>query len=92
MGEYEIDDPQDRDSSFEPRGVKRREKDSSEIEEKIINMYGLGMSNRDITSQIEDIYGFELSEGMISDVTDKIIPKIENGNIDLLKVCILLYI
>ncbi|MEE0247363.1 IS256 family transposase, partial [Peptacetobacter hiranonis] len=43
----------------------------------IINMYALGMSNRDITSQIEDIYGFELSEGMISDVTDKIIPKIE---------------
>lgn len=40
-------------------------------------MYALGMSNRDITSQIEDIYGFELSEGMISDVTDKIIPKIE---------------
>lgn len=77
MGEYEIDVPQDRDSSFEPQIVKKRQKDISEIEQKIINMYALGMSNRDITSQIEDIYGFELSEGMISDVTDKIIPKIE---------------
>lgn len=77
MGELEINVPQDRDSEFEPQIVKKRQKDISEIDQKIINLYASGMSNKTIIEEIEDIYGFELSESLISDITDKVIPKIE---------------
>ena len=77
MGEFEIDVPQDRESQFEPKIIKKRQKDISEIEQKIINMYASGMTNKTIVEEIEDIYGFEVSESMISDITDKVIPRIE---------------
>ena len=54
------------------------EKDISDIDQKIISMYAKGMTTRQISETIEDIYGFETSEGFISDVTDKIIPQIED--------------
>ncbi len=78
MGEFEIDVPQDRESQFEPKVIKKRQKDISEIEQKIINMYASGMTNKTIVEEIGDIYGFEASESMISDITDKIIPRIED--------------
>ena len=77
MGELEINVLQDRDSEFESQIAKKRQKDISEIEQKIINLYASGMSNKTIIEEIEDIYGFELSESLISDITDKVIPKIE---------------
>lgn len=46
-------------------------------------MYAKGMTTRKISETIEDIYGFETSEGFISDVTDKILPQIEVCRIDL---------
>lgn len=75
-GEMEIDVPQDRESSFEPQIVKKRQKDISHIDDKIISMYAKGLSTRQISEQIEDIYGFEVSEGMVSDITDKLLPEI----------------
>lgn len=77
-GEMEIEVPQDRESSFEPQIVKKRQKDISHIDDKIISMYAKGLSIRQISEQIEDIYGFEVSEGMVSDVTDKLLPEIED--------------
>lgn len=77
-GEFEIDVPQDREGSFEPRIVKKRQKDISEIDQKIISMYARGMTTRQISEQIEEIYGFECSEGFISDVTDKILQEIDD--------------
>lgn len=76
-GEVEIDIPQDRNSSFEPKVVKKRQKDISDIDDKIIAMYARGMSTRQISDQIKDIYGFEVSESLVSDITDKLIPQIE---------------
>jgi putative transposase len=76
-GEMEIDVPQDRESSFEPQIVKKRQKDISGIEQKIIAMYAKGLTTRQISEQIEDIYGFEVSEGMVSDITNKLLPEIE---------------
>ena len=61
MSEFEIDVPQDRESQFEPKIIKKRQKDISEIEQKIINMYSSGMTNKTIVEKIEDIYGFEVS-------------------------------
>lgn len=76
-GEFEVDVPQDRESTFEPKILPKRKKDISEIEDKIISMYAKGMTTRQISETIDDIYGFEVSEGMISDITDKLLPKIE---------------
>lgn len=76
-GSMEIDVPQDRKSTFEPKVVKKRQKDVSEIDQKIISMYSKGMTTRQISDTLMDIYGFEVSEGFISDVTDKLLPQIE---------------
>ena len=77
-GSMEIEVPQDRKSTFEPQVVKKRQKDISDIDQKIISMYAKGMTTRQISETIEDIYGFETSESFISDVTDKILPQIED--------------
>ncbi len=77
-GSMEISVPQDRKSTFEPQVVKKRQKDISGIDQKIISMYAKGMTTRQISDTLEDIYGFEASEGFISDVTDKILPQIED--------------
>ncbi len=77
-GEFPLDVPQDRESTFEPTIVKKRQKDISAIDDKIIAMYAKGLTTRQISEQIEDIYGFECSEGFISDVTDKILQEIDD--------------
>ena len=77
MGELEIDIPQDRKAEFEPKIVPKHKTNISEIEQKIINMYARGLTTREISEQIEDIYGFEASAELVSRVTDKIFPQIE---------------
>ena len=77
-GEIPIEVPQEREGSFEPQIVKKRQKDISSIEDKIISMYAKGLTTRQISEQIEDIYGFEVSDGMISDITDKLLPDIQD--------------
>ena len=77
-GSFSIDVPQDRKSTFEPQVVKKRQKDISDIDHKIISMYAKGMTTRQISETIEGIYGFDVSEGFISDVTDKILPEIHD--------------
>lgn len=77
LGETEIEVPQDREGTFEPMIVKKRQKDISGIEQKIISLYAKGMTTRQISETIEDIYGFEVSDGMVSDITDRLLPQIE---------------
>ena len=76
-GSMDIEVPQDRASTFQPQVVKKRQKDISDIDQKIISMYAKGMTTRQISEIIEDIYGFEVSEGMVSDITDRLLPEIE---------------
>lgn len=78
LGETEIEVPQDRDGTFETKVVKKRQKDISGIEQKIISLYAKGMTTRQISDTIEDIYGFEVSDGMVSDITDRLLPQIED--------------
>lgn len=87
QGEINIKSPRDRDASFEPILIPKREKDVSAIESKVLAMYARGMSQRDISSTIEDIYGFSVSHEMISDITDAIIPELEEWRIRPLKRC-----
>ncbi|UWV47085.1 IS256-like element ISCth4 family transposase [Acetivibrio thermocellus] len=77
VGQVEIDIPRDRNAEFEPKIVPRYKRDISEIENKIIAMYARGMSTREINKQIQEIYGFEVSAEMVSKITDKILPEIE---------------
>lgn len=77
-GELDIDIPRDREASFEPQIIPKRTRDVSDIENKVISMYAKGMSQRDISSTIEDIYGFSISHEMVSDITDAVIPELEN--------------
>ena len=56
---------------------KKRQKDISSIDDKIIAMYAKGLTTGQISEQIEDIYGFEVSEGMVSNITDRLLPEIE---------------
>ena len=69
--------PQDRNSDFEPQVVPKYKKNISEIEGKIIAMYARGMSVTQVSEQIKDIYGFEVSEGMVTAITNKLLPEIE---------------
>ena len=77
MGEIPIQVPQDRNSDFELQVVPKYKKDISEIDGKIIAMYARGMSVAQVSEQIEDIYGFEVSEGMVTAITNKLLPEIE---------------
>ena len=77
-GSFELETPRDRNSSFEPQIVKKYQTTiSDEIEEKILSMYGLGMSYNDISGHIEEIYQISISTATISAITDKIISKVK---------------
>ena len=76
-GPVEIDVPQDRKSDYEPKIVPKYSRDISGIDDKIIRMYAGGMSVSEISEQIEEIYGFDVSEGLVTGVTNKILPKID---------------
>ena len=75
-GECEIAVPRDRNGEFEPRVLGKRQTRTDEIERKIQTMYAKGMSQRDIEDTIREIYGTEISQGMISKITDKILPEV----------------
>jgi len=77
-GEIELAIPQERNGEFEPKIVPKYSRDISGIEQKIINMYARGLTTREISEQVEDIYGFEASAELISKVTDRILPQIDD--------------
>ena len=76
-GDVPIRAPRDRDGSFSPQIVPKRETDVSAIEDKVLSMYARGMSQRDIADTIEDIYGFEISHEAISEITDRVLDKVD---------------
>ena len=79
FGDVEVSVPRDRKGEFEPQVLKKNQTSiSQDIEEKILSMYAKGMTTRRISETIEDIYGFETSEGFISDVTDNILSHIKD--------------
>ena len=76
-GNIDLNIPRDREGSFEPQALKKYQKDISNIENQIISMYAKGMTTRDISTHIKEIYGFGISESMVSKITNKILPTIE---------------
>ena len=77
FGEFEFETPRDRNGEFDPRIVPKNKRDVSGIEDKIISLYGRGLSTREINEQIQDLYGIEVSSTMVSNITDQILPKIK---------------
>jgi len=75
--ETPINLPRDRESTFEPQAIPKRTRDVSGIEDKVLSMYAKGMSQRDIVSTIEDIYGFNISAETISEITDKVLEEVQ---------------
>lgn len=76
-GQIELNVPRDRNSEFEPIVVPKGSKDIFEIEQKVLNLYGLGMSTRDITNHIEEIYGVQMSATGISNITNRILEEVK---------------
>ena len=72
FGESTIDVPRDRNGEFEPRIVKKYENLCNELEKKVIGLYARGMSVDDIKSEIDELYGVDISPAMISKITDKV--------------------
>jgi transposase-like protein len=74
-GTVDVAIPRDRDATFEPKLVPKREIILNGSEDLIISLYSKGMSVRDIQLHLDDLYGYELSEQTISNITEKIIEK-----------------
>lgn len=77
-GNFELNTPRDRAGSFSPQLIKKHQTTlNDELEEKIIALYGLGMSYKDISAHLQEMYGIEISTGTLSAVTDKIIHTVK---------------
>lgn len=74
-GPVEVETPRDRAGSFEPEIIKKRQTILNEsLDNKIIGLFGLGMSYQDIRNHMQEMYGTEISDGLISKITDKLLP------------------
>jgi len=77
-GELTIDVPRDRNSTFDPKVVpKRKHSISDKVEDVVVSLYAKGMSVRDIEEQIKEIYGIELSDSTVSNMTERILVNVE---------------
>jgi len=76
-GPIELKTPQDRSSKFKPEIIKKRQTILAEsLEPRILGMYGLGMSYRDISKHVDEMYGMTLSPSVLTEITDRILPKV----------------
>lgn len=77
-GSFELNTPRDRAGTFSPQLVKKHQTTlNDELEQKIIALYGLGMSYKDISAHLKEMYGLEVSTGTLAAVTDKIIHTVK---------------
>lgn len=77
QGDTELEVPRDRNGDFEPQVIKKYQTTTSELENKVIGMYSKGMTTRDISDNLYDMYGVETSPALISEMTNKIMPLVE---------------
>jgi len=75
-GSSEIAVPRDRNGGFEPKVLEKHQTRTDEIEQKILAMYAKGMSQRDIEDNLREIYGADIPQSLISKITDKILPEV----------------
>lgn len=76
-GEFELQTPRDRNNEFNPMIVPKNKRDVSGIEDKIISLYGRGLTTREIGDQIQDLYDIDISATMVSNITNQVMPMIK---------------
>ena len=77
-GQMDVKVPRDRNNEIESDLLPKYARNINGFEEKVVAMYGLGMSDKQISEHIDELFGCKLSADMISDITDKIIPEIQD--------------
>ena len=77
LGDVVLSIPRDRNSEFEPQLIPKGQRMSDKLEEAIIGMYSRGMTTADISEQVKEVYGVDVSEGTISNVTNKILEQVK---------------
>jgi len=78
LGSFEIFSPRDRNSTFEPQIIEKRQRSiSSDIDKQILSLFGLGLSYSDIQKHLGEMYGLDISDGTLTAITDRIIPEIK---------------
>lgn len=77
LGEIQISTPRDRNGEYEPQIVKKHQTDLSGMESQIISLYAKGMSTRDIQAHYNHLYGVEISPTLVSNITDRILPQVQ---------------
>lgn len=77
QGELEVAVPRDRQGSFEPQLIRKHQTRWDGLDEKIIALYARGMTVRDIQAQLHEMYGVEVSPGLISEVTDAVLDEVK---------------
>jgi len=77
LGEIPVDIPRDRNGTYEPQLIKKRQTRFDGFDDKIIALYARGMTTRDIQAQLEDIYGVEISPSLVSKVTDAVLAEVK---------------
>ena len=76
LGEVDIKVPRDRNGSFEPKIIGKYSRNADGMEEKILALYSCGMSQRDITEQIKELYDVEISPELVTKISEKIMPEV----------------
>lgn len=76
LGEVEVKIPHDRNGEYEPKIIAKYDRNAAGMEEKILGLYACGMSQRDITEQIKNLYNVEISPELVSKISEKIMPEV----------------
>lgn len=74
MGDIPLDVPRDREGSFDPQVVGKRQTVMDNVADTVISLYSAGMTTRDIEQKIKDIYGIQLSDSSVSRITERLLP------------------
>lgn len=76
LGEIDLAIPRDREAAFEPLLIAKHETRFAELDQKVMSLYARGMSERDIAAQLQDLYGIEVSHGLISQVVAEVMSEV----------------
>jgi putative transposase len=78
FGEIVVETPRDRNGTFEPKILRKRQTRFDGFDDKILSMYARGMTTRDIQAHLEEMYGVEVSPALISEVTDAVVEEVKS--------------
>lgn len=78
LGEIEVKVPRDRNGEYEPKIISKYNRNADGMEEKILSLYACGMSQRDIAEQIKNLYDVEISPELVSKISEKIMPEVND--------------